>query len=113
VSAGVTTVPSTLAIPGLSETGRRSTGGGERRRRPPHRAVAATPERYDAAVASRQIESRPERTPVLRKAAAGLVLLAVAALVIHVAVHLIFAVFWVLVGLVAVVAVLWALNTIL
>jgi uncharacterized membrane protein len=64
-------------------------------------------------MASRQIENRPERTPVLRKAAAGLVLLAVAALVIHVALHLIFAVFWVLVGLVAVVAVLWALNTIL
>jgi uncharacterized membrane protein len=64
-------------------------------------------------VASRQIENRPERTPVLRKAAAGLVLLAAAALVIHVALHLIFAVFWVLVGLVAVVAVLWALNTIL
>ena len=44
---------------------------------------------------------------------AGLVLLAVAALVIHAAIHLVFAVFWVLVGLVAVVAVLWALNTLL
>jgi uncharacterized membrane protein len=64
-------------------------------------------------MASRQIENRPERTPVLRKAAAGLVLLAVAALVIHVALHLIFAVFWVCVGLVAVVGVLWALNAVL
>ena len=50
---------------------------------------------------------------MLRKAVAGLVILAVAALVIHVAVHLIFAVFWVLVGLAAVVGVLWALNTLL
>jgi uncharacterized membrane protein len=64
-------------------------------------------------VASRQLDSRPERTPVLRKAVAGLVLLAVAALVIHVVLNVIFAVFWVFVGLVAVVAVLWALNNIL
>ena len=62
---------------------------------------------------AREIESRPERTPVLRKAVAGLVVLAVAALVIHVAVHLIFAVFWVIVGIAAVVGVLWALNTLL
>lgn len=50
---------------------------------------------------------------MLRKAVAGLVLLAVAALVIHLAVHLILAVFWVVVGIAAVVAVLWALNAIL
>ena len=43
----------------------------------------------------------------------GLVLVAVAALVIHVALHLIFAVLWVLLGLVAVVGVLWALDTLL
>lgn len=70
-------------------------------------------ERYDWHMGSRQLENRPERTPVLRRAAAGLVLLAVAALVIHLAVGLIMAVFWVVVALVAVVAVLWALNTIL
>jgi uncharacterized membrane protein len=69
--------------------------------------------RYDQGMASRQVEKRPERTPVLRKAAAGLVVLAVAALVIHVALHLILGVFFVVVGLVAVVAVLWALNALL
>jgi hypothetical protein len=69
--------------------------------------------RYDRYMASRQVEKRPERTPVLRKAAAGLVVLAVAALVIHVALHLILGVFFVVVGLVAVVAVLWALNALL
>jgi hypothetical protein len=62
---------------------------------------------------ARQIESRPERTPVLRKAVAGLVVLAVAALVIHVAVHLVLVVFWVVVAIAAVVGVLWALNTLL
>jgi hypothetical protein len=62
---------------------------------------------------ARQIESRPERTPVLRKAVAGLVLLAVAALVIHAAVGLILFVFWVVVAIAAVVGVLWALNTLL
>ena len=59
---------------------------------------------------TRDLEARSERTPVLRKAIAGLVVLAVAALVIHVAIHLVLAVFWVFVGLVAVVGVLWALN---
>jgi hypothetical protein len=68
--------------------------------------------RYDSRM-SRQVEKRPERTPVLRKAAAGLVILAVAALVVHIALHLILGVFFVVVGLVAVVAVLWALNAIL
>jgi hypothetical protein len=62
---------------------------------------------------ARQIESRPERTPVLRKAVAGLVVLAVAALVIHVAVGLVVAVFWIVVAIAAVAGVLWALNTLL
>jgi hypothetical protein len=69
--------------------------------------------RYDGHMPSRQIESRPERTPILRKAVAGLVLLGVAALVIHVAIGLVLAVFWVVLGLVAVAAVLWALNALL
>jgi hypothetical protein len=58
-----------------------------------------------------QLEPQPPRTPILRKAAAGLVLVAVAALVIHVVVGLVLAVFWVFVALAAVVAVLWALKT--
>jgi hypothetical protein len=62
---------------------------------------------------ARQIESRPERTPVLRKAVAGLIVVGVAALVLYFAVHLILAVFWVVVAIAAVVGVLWALNTLL
>ena len=64
-------------------------------------------------MASRQLESRPERTPVLRRALAALVLIGIAALVIHVAIGLILGVFWIVVGIAAVVAVLWALNTLL
>lgn len=62
---------------------------------------------------ARQIESRPERTPILRKAVAGLVVAAVAALVLVIAVHLIITVLWIVVAIAAVVGVLWALNTLL
>jgi hypothetical protein len=58
-----------------------------------------------------ELETPPVRTPVLRKAAAGLILVAVAALVIHFAIGLVMAIFWVAVVLAAVVAVLWALKT--
>lgn len=59
------------------------------------------------------IEASRARTPILRKTAAGLVLLAVAALVIHLVIGLVVAVFWIVVAVAAVVAVLWALNTLL
>jgi hypothetical protein len=58
-----------------------------------------------------QLETPPARTPVLRKAAAGLVLIAAVALVIHLVIGLVMAIFWVAVALAAVVAVLWALKT--
>jgi uncharacterized membrane protein len=69
--------------------------------------------RYDDRVASRQIESKPDRTPILRKAVAGLVLVVIAAVVVTVVVHFVLAILWVVVAVAAVVAVLWALNTIL
>jgi hypothetical protein len=59
------------------------------------------------------LESRPDRTPVLRKAVAGLVLLAIAALAIHAVIGLVLAVFWVVVVIAAIAGVLWALNTLL
>jgi hypothetical protein len=61
----------------------------------------------------RELEAQGPRTPVLRRVTAGLVLVAAAALVIHFAVGLVVAVFWTAVVLVAIVAVLWALKTIL
>lgn len=62
---------------------------------------------------SRQIENRPARTPVLRKVGAGLILLAVAALAIQFVIHLIIGVVIVCAVILAAVAVLWALNTLL
>jgi hypothetical protein len=50
---------------------------------------------------------------VVRKVTAGLVLVAAAALVIHFAIGLVMAVFWTAVVIAAIVAVIWALKTIL
>jgi hypothetical protein len=60
-----------------------------------------------------ELEARPERTPVLKKAVAGLVLVAAAALAIHLVVGVIMTVFWIAVGLAVAVAVFWALKTII
>ena len=57
------------------------------------------------------MEAQPSHTPVLRRALAGVVLIAVAALAVTLVVHVVMALFWTLVGMVAVVAVLWALKT--
>jgi hypothetical protein len=58
------------------------------------------------------LEARPARTPIVRRAAAGLILVAVAALAIHFVIGLIMTVFWLVVALAAVVAIIWALKTI-
>jgi hypothetical protein len=58
-----------------------------------------------------EIEGHRARPPVLKRALAGLVLIAVAALAIHLVIGLVMAVFWVVVVAAAVVAVLWALKT--
>jgi hypothetical protein len=58
------------------------------------------------------IEAQPARTPIVKRAAAGLVLVAVAALAIHFVIGLIMTIFWVVVAVAAVLAVIWALKTI-
>ena len=60
-----------------------------------------------------EIEQRPARPPILRRAVAGLVLVAVAALAIHIVIGLVVTVFWIVLGIAAVAAIIWALNTIL
>jgi hypothetical protein len=60
-----------------------------------------------------ELEARPARPPVLRRAAAGLVLIAVAALAIHIVIGLVVTVFWIALVVAAVVAVVWALKTII
>ncbi len=60
-----------------------------------------------------EIEPTRSRPPVLKRAAAGLVLLAIGALLIHVVLGVIVAIFWVAVIVAVVVAVAWALKTII
>jgi hypothetical protein len=59
------------------------------------------------------IEGSRSKPPVLRRAVAGLVVVAIAALAIHVVIGLVVTVFWIALAVTAVVAVLWALNTLL
>lgn len=56
---------------------------------------------------------KPQRPALWKRALALLVLLAVIALALKVAVGLIVTVFWIVLALAAIVAVLWALNTLL
>jgi hypothetical protein len=57
------------------------------------------------------IEGRPERTPILRKAVAGVVLIAAVALAIKLVIGIVTAVFWTVVAVAVVIAVLWAVKT--
>jgi hypothetical protein len=50
---------------------------------------------------------------VVRKAVAGLVLIVAAALVIKLAIGFVMAIFWTVVVIAAIIAILWALKTIL
>jgi hypothetical protein len=59
-----------------------------------------------------QVEPSRSRPPVIRRVGAGLILVVAAALAIHFAIGLIMTVFWIVVVVAAVVAVVWALKTI-
>jgi len=58
-----------------------------------------------------KLEPTRSKPPLLRRAAASLVLIAIAVLVIHLAIGLVMAVFWIVVVVAAIVAALWAFNT--
>ena len=59
-----------------------------------------------------QVEAHRSRTPtVFRKAAAGLVLIVVAALAIKILIGFVMAIFWTVVVIAAVLAVIWAVKT--
>jgi hypothetical protein len=57
------------------------------------------------------IEATRSRPPILRRALAGLVLVGAVALGIYIVIGIVKAVFWTAVAIVVVVAVLWALKT--
>ncbi len=59
-----------------------------------------------------ELEARPRHLPTLRRAFAGLVLIVVAALVVKLVIGFVIAIFWTIVAVAAVLAVLWALKNI-
>ena len=63
-------------------------------------------------VQGHDIEQAPKRSPVLHRAAAGLVLIAAAALVIHFIAGLLLTIFYVALAVAVVIGVVWALRTI-
>lgn len=72
----------------------------------------STGQRY-AVLMQTQIEQRPARPPILRRAFAGLVLIVAAALAIKLAVGFVMAIFWTVVAIAVVVAIVWALKTLI
>jgi hypothetical protein len=61
---------------------------------------------------SRELEPSRSRPPILRKAVAGLVLIAAAALAIHVVIGVVVTIFWIVAVVAVIAAVLWALKTV-
>lgn len=60
-----------------------------------------------------ELEARPHHTPILRRLVAGVVLIIAAALIIKLAIGFVMAIFWTIVGVALVIAILWALKTLL
>lgn len=60
-----------------------------------------------------EVEAQRARPPILKRAFAGVILVAVAALAIYVVIGIVKAVFWTAVVVAAVLAVLWALKTLI
>lgn len=60
----------------------------------------------------KELEGRPDRSPVLKKAVAGVVLVAIAAVAIWVVIGVIKAVFVTVLVIAAILAALWAVKTI-
>ena len=58
-----------------------------------------------------ELEASPSHTPVLRRVFAGVVLIAAVALVVKLAIGFVMAIFWTIVAVAVVVAILWALKT--
>ncbi|HEY2771410.1 MAG TPA: hypothetical protein VGI87_12615 [Solirubrobacteraceae bacterium] len=57
------------------------------------------------------LEANRAKPPIVRRALAGVVLVVIAALAIKIVIGLVMSVFWIVIGVAAVLAVLWAINT--
>jgi hypothetical protein len=60
-----------------------------------------------------ELEARPTHHPVVRKAFAGLVLIVAAALALKLVIGFVIAIFWTIVVIAVVVAIAWALKTLI
>ncbi len=60
-----------------------------------------------------QVEAHRSRTPVVRKAFAGIVLIVAAALILKLAIGFVIWLFWTIVTVAVVVAVIWAIKTLI
>ena len=60
-----------------------------------------------------ELEATRSRTPVVRKAFAGVVLIIAAALAVKIVIGFVTAIFWTVVTVAVVVAILWALKTLI
>ncbi len=58
-----------------------------------------------------ELEGRPHHVPILRKAAAGVVLIVAAVIALKLVIGFVTAILWVVVAVAVVVAVLWAVKT--
>jgi hypothetical protein len=60
---------------------------------------------------SSELEARPDRTPILRRAVAGLVLVGAVAIGIYIIIGIVKAILWTVIGIAVVIAILWAIKT--
>jgi hypothetical protein len=58
-----------------------------------------------------ELEARPARHPVVRKAIAGVVLIVAVALALKLVIGFVIAIFWTVAAIAIVIAILWALKT--
>jgi len=75
--------------------------------------VAAGPAQYAFRMSSFQSAEKPEKPSLLKRALALLILVAVVVLLAKILIGFVMAIFWIVVAVAAVIAVLWALKTLL
>ena len=81
-------------------------------RRPGAPLVPGVRPRYASRMET-NLEARPARPPIVRRAAAGVVLIVAAALAVKLVIGFVMAIFWTVVAIAVVVAIIWALKTLI
>jgi hypothetical protein len=57
------------------------------------------------------LEASKAKPPILKRALAGVVLVVIAAIAVKIIIGLVMSVFWIVIGVAVVLAILWAVNT--